>query len=104
MPVCSYSYDNNKNSRENLVVVVVIPIVTGLGRHYQTSQPLHASATDLSWDNSTQWPTVVGPQRRAIHAMGEHDTSVGVHRPVQLERRAIVSIWLYIKLAFKKHI
>lgn len=37
---------------------------------------------------------MVRTKRFPIHLVGEHNPPVGIHRPVQLDRRAVVAVWL----------
>lgn len=72
----------------------MVPVIARRGRDYQPSQPLDAAAADLARHDDAQGAAVVGPQRGAVHAVGEHDSLVWLRGPVQLEGGAVVAVWL----------
>lgn len=69
-------------SRKDFIIVVVVPIITGLGGHNQPLQPLYAAAADGARNNSSEWSAMVGPERGTVHSMCEHDALVWIHSPV----------------------
>lgn len=80
--------------RQNPIIIDMIPVVTRCVGQYQLCQPLNASTTDLARNNSSQGATMVRSKRLSVHLMSKHDSSVGIHGPVQLDRCSIVSVGL----------
>lgn len=69
--------------RQNSVVVNMIPVVAWLVGKDQFLDPFHAPSTDLAWDDGTQRTAMIRTQGLAIHFVGQHNSSVRVHDPIQ---------------------
>lgn len=75
----------------------MVPIITWSVRDNQLLQPFHASASDLSWYDRSQRLAVIRPQRLPIHLICQHHTFIGVHHPIEFDRRPVVSVWLPLR-------
>jgi hypothetical protein len=87
------------NSRKHSVIIDVVPVIAGFIGQNEFCQPFDTSTTDLSWHNGSQGASMVRTKIFAVHFVGKHDASIGIHDPVELDGCSIISVWLWKKLA-----
>lgn len=72
----------------------MVPIRTRGVCEDQSLQPFDTASAYLAGNNNAQRTTVIWTERFPIHFVGEHDASIEIQGPVELDRCAIVSIGL----------
>lgn len=77
---------------QDTVVVNVVPVVAGCRRDNDAFEPLDAAAADLARNDYPERLAVVGVERFAVHLVGDHDASLGVHGPAQPYGCAVVPV------------
>ena len=80
--------------RQNSIVIDMVPVAAWRVGDDQSLQPLDTPSTNLARNNCPQRTTVVWKKGLSVHLVGKHDSSIDIHGPVELNRRAIVTIWL----------
>src|SRR6266480_4311444 len=78
--------------RKHSVVVDVIPIVTRPVSDNKLFEPLNTPAADLARYHGPQRLTMVRSQHLSVHLMGQHEPSIWIHNPTELDRSAIITI------------
>jgi len=76
----------------------MIPVITWLLGNNQLFQPFHTSSTNLSWDDSPEGFAVIQAEWFAVHTVREHDASVRIKDPVELNGGAVITIWLQVEV------
>lgn len=72
----------------------MVPVITGRISENELLQPFDTSATDLAGYDSPQGTAVIRTEILAIHFVGQHDSPIGIHGPIEFDRCPVIPVWL----------